>query len=347
MRHDEATMHDEAAMIVNRRWAIAAVVALTWVALTCHRAAAQTPQRTALDVAVIGISASTWPAVVAKDKGFFAEQGLDVTFVPAGASARVLQQVVAGAAPIGLSSLVDTFRAIDSGGGVKLFMVSQVVGPYRLIGGKAMKSIADLKGKRVMTGGPKDLTNLWWDVMARHEGLDSQKDVEVLYAGASTARLASLLSGAVDAAVLSPPQTFMAVQQGFIDLGSAAPYLGEFPTMGWHVNEKWAEANTPIVVAFAKANDEAVKYMVDPSHKEEVSAMLAKASGLSLDDALKTWDQSIAEGAFAPDGSVTVQAVKHIATMLGDSGDIKNPGKPADTFYDDRFTKAAAHDMSH
>jgi len=193
-----------------------------------------------------------------------------------------------------------------------------------------------------MTGGDKDLTNLWWETIAKHFGLDPYKDVELLFSGASTNRLAALLGGAIDASVLSPPQTFMALQQGGTDLGSAAPYLGEFPTMGWHVNAKWAQANATTLIAFAKANDEAVRYMLDPAHKTEVSQMLAKASGLTVDDAMKTWDQSIAEKAFSLDGSISPQAVQHVADILAAAGDLKSPVKPAGAFYDDRFLRAAA-----
>ena len=49
-------------------------------------------------VVVIGISVSIWPAIIARDKGFFQAQGLEVDFVDSGASARSVQQVAAGSA---------------------------------------------------------------------------------------------------------------------------------------------------------------------------------------------------------------------------------------------------------
>src|ERR1700728_4809652 len=221
------------------------------IALGTTALSAQSPATTTLDVGIIGVSSSIWPAIVAKDKGFFAAHGLDVNTVAIGASARVLQQVVSGAVEIGSSSLVDTFRAIDGGGGVKIFQVSQAVGPYRLIGGKTIHSIAELKGKRIMTGGEKDLTNLWWETIARHNGLDPVKDVDLLFSGASSA-------------------------------------------------------------------------------------------GLTVDDASKTWDQSIAEKAFSPDGAASSQAIEHIADILAAAGDLKTPVKPPAAFYDDSYLRAAA-----
>ena len=201
--------------------------------------AARAQTLTPLPVVVISVSVTIWPAIVADKKGFFKEEGLDFDLINSGASTRSLQQVAAGSAPIGSSSMVDTLRAISGGAKVKVFLNSLAVGTHSLIGAKAIKSVPELKGKRVMTGGPGDITNLWWIAMARHYELDPQKDVELLYSGATSARLGALMSGGIDATMLSTPQSFKAVQDGYTDLGAVAPFLGEFPMMIWHVNEAW------------------------------------------------------------------------------------------------------------
>ena len=132
-------------------------------------------------------------------------------------------------------------RAIDKGAKIKVFLNSLAVGTHSLIGAKGIKSVAELKGKRVMTGGVGDITNLWWIAMAKANGLDPEKDVELLFSGATSARLAALVAGAVDATMLSTPQSFQAVQNGYADLGPVAPFLGEFPMMIWHVNDDLGE----------------------------------------------------------------------------------------------------------
>ena len=177
-----------------------------------------------------------------------------------------------------------------------------------------------------MTGGEKDLTNLWWETIARHFGLDPVKDVELLFSGASSARLAALLGGAIDASVLSPPQTFMALRKA-ADLARRR-LLSANSRQSAHINEKWAQANAKILIAFAKANDEAVRYMLDPPHKAEVSEMLAKASGLTVDDAMKTWDQSIAEnGIIAGRLGISAQALQMSRICWPPRGDLKTPAR--------------------
>ena len=297
--------------------------------------------RTPLSAVVISVSVTIWPAIVADKMGYFKDEGLDFDFINSGASTRSVQQVAAGSAPIGSSSMVDTLRAIDKGAKVKVFLNSLAVGTHSLIGQKGINSVKELKGKRVMTGGTGDITNLWWIAMAKANGLDPEKDVELLFSGATSARLAALAAGAVDATMLSTPQSFQAIQNGYADLGPVAPFLGEFPMMIWHVNDAWARGHERELLAFIRAHNKAVRYMTDPAHRQEVSQMLADASKSSLEDALKTWDVCMQVKAFVADGGISDAATERVRDTLLQSGDIKTSA-PASAYVDLSFAKAAA-----
>ena len=318
-----------------------ALALLALAAVPPGRAQAQAQQLTPLSAVVISVSVTIWPAIVADKKGYFKEEGLDFEFINSGASTRSVQQVAAGSAPIGSSSMVDTLRAIAAGAKVKVFLNSLAVGTHSLIGGKHIKSVKDLKGKRVMTGGAGDITNLWWIAMAKANGLDPEKDVDLMFSGATSARFAALVAGGVDATMLSTPQSFQAIQDGFTDLGPVAPYLGEFPMMIWHVNEAWAQNNEKQVLAFIRAHNKAVRYMSDPAHREEVSKMLADASRSTLDDALKTWDVCMKVKAFVADGAISDEATVRVRDTLLASGDLKASAPPS-AYVDRRFMEKAA-----
>jgi len=302
-------------------------------------AQAQRPAPVTVTAAVIGVTVSIWPAIVARDKGYFEEEGIRVDFVTAGASARTLQQVAAGVAHVGSSSMVDTVRAIEAGADVTVFTNSLAVGTHSLIAAKSIKSVRDLKGKRIMTGGQGDITNLWWQAMARHFGVDPAKDVQLLFSGSTANRMSALFAGGVEATILSTPQSFKAVEEGWTDLGPVAPYLGEFPMMIWHVNTDWAKANEKLLVAFVRAHNKAVRYMTDPAHRAEVSEMLAKASSSSVDDALKTWDVCMKINAYVPNGRVADSAVVRVTETLLAAGDIKS-AKPAAAYFEQRYVNA-------
>ena len=236
--------------------------------------------------------------------------------------------------------MVDALRAISGGANVKVFLNSLAVGTHSLVAAKSIKSVRDLKGKRVMTGGQGDITNLWWYAAAKHFGLDPSRDVELLFSGSTAARVAALLGGAIDASVLSTPQSFKAIEEGFTDLGPVAPYLGEFPMMIWHVNAGWARTNEKTLAAFIRAHNRAVVYLTNPAHKREVAEILAKASGSGIDDALKTWDLCMQINAFVADGTITDAAILRARDTLLESGDLKPPALPPAAYYDRHFVDA-------
>jgi NitT/TauT family transport system substrate-binding protein len=60
---------------------------------------------------------------VAKDKGFCAEEGLDLTILPGGPNVRSIQQVASGAATFGLDSSLALYQARDAG--IPVVLVAQ------------------------------------------------------------------------------------------------------------------------------------------------------------------------------------------------------------------------------
>jgi len=284
-------------------------------------------------------NSSCWPAIVAREKGFFDAEGIKVDWVRAGQSAKALQMLAAKATQISNSSVVDTFRAIESGAQVVAFLNGMDAGLHWMIGAKSIKRVQDLKGKRVITGGQGDITNLWWNAMAKKHGFDGQRDAEVLFAGSTTNRMAALIAGGVEGAVISPPQSFKLLEQGFSDLGPMAPYLGALPIMTFSVNRDWVKDNGKTLLAFVRAHNKATKFLWE--NRKEASEILAKAGGTSVDEALKTWDVADKVKSYREDGQLTDEGLKNAIAALAAAGDIKDPNRPMSYYYDASFVKAA------
>ena len=284
-------------------------------------------------------NSSCWPAIVAREKRFFEAEGIKVDWVRAGQSAKALQMLAAKASQISNSSVVDTFRAIESGAQVVAFLNGMDAGLHWMIGAKSVKTVHDLKDKRVITGGQGDITNLWWNAMAKKHGFDGQRDAQVLFAGSTTNRMAALIAGGVEGAVISPPQSFKLLEQGFTDLGPMAPYLGALPIMSFVVNRDWVNQNGKTLTAFVKAHNKATKFLWE--NRKESSEILAKAGGTSVDEALKTWDVADKVKAYRVDGQLTDAGLKNAIAALAAAGDIKNPNRPMSYYYDASFVEAA------
>lgn len=300
-------------------------------------AAAQSPG--VITLSYVTDNSSCWPAIIAREKKFFDAEGIKVEWVRAGQSAKALQMVAARAAQISNSSVVDTFRAIESGAPMVAVLNGMDSGLHWLIGAKSVKRVEDLKGRRIITGGQGDITNLWWNAMARKHGFDGQKDAQVLFAGSTTNRMAALIAGGVEAAVISPPQSFKLLEDGYTDLGPMAPHLGALPIMTFAVNRDWAKDNAKSLVAFARAHNRATRFLWE--NRQEAAEILAKAGGTTVEEALKTWDVANKVKAYRPDGLLTEEGLRNAVNTLAAAGDIKNPNRPLSTYYDDTFVKAA------
>ena len=69
-------------------------------------------------------------------------------------------------------------RAIAAGAKIKVFLNSLAVGTHSLVGGKHIKSVKDLKGKRVSTGSPGSATEVMAFRLIEAAGLDKDKDLK-------------------------------------------------------------------------------------------------------------------------------------------------------------------------
>jgi ABC-type nitrate/sulfonate/bicarbonate transport system substrate-binding protein len=292
-------------------------------------------------VSVLGYSATIWPMLVAQEEGYFADEGIAIDLVMSGSSSQSALQAASGSADIGMSSTFDAFRAIDKGAGLKVFLSSQAVATHQLFASRSITKVEDLKGKAVSTGGLKDITNLWWEAMARHFGLDPKADADEIYAGSTSARFAALSAGSVAAAVLAVPQTFVAEDQGFVNLGFVAPYLGELPVNVWYVNQAWAADHRDEAVAFVKANNRGAQFILDPANRERAAEILAKAAKVDIDVARKTFDLVGKVGAYKADGSIGQEGLETVQKLLDDAGDLSQPLKPIDAYFDGSYIEAA------
>jgi NitT/TauT family transport system substrate-binding protein len=283
-----------------------------------------------------------WPALVAQKLGYFDEAGIKVDIVITGASSKTVQTASLGAIHIGSSGMIDPIRAMDGGANVKLVASGVVNSTTMLFTRPEIKTVAQLKGKRVIVGGSKDITAVWWAAMAKKAGLDPVKDVELLFAGATPDRFAALVAGGVDAASLSTPAAFAAEAKGFNNLGLFAPYMPDLPYIAYYANADWAKSNGTALVAFVKGLQRGTAFIYDPKNREKSAEILAEFTKVQQDVALQTYDLIIKIKAFAPDAGFTDAGINAVQKVLIDEGDVKPPMKPVSALYDDSYVNQAS-----
>ena len=220
------------------RWAKALIVA---VALFFAAPAARAAD-TVIAGGVSSASANLWPIYIGIRKGFFAEADIAVDLVFSPSNSATIQQIVVNAINVSIGSgLVDPIRAIEKGAPVAILRIEVRRPPYALLGQPSIKDMKALVGKIVSVGGAKDITRLFLDRMLVASGVDPKR-VDLIFAGATSARYSALQSGAAQAAMLTAPYNFDAIAAGFTNLGLTADYV-DMPFSGVATNRTWAMAN--------------------------------------------------------------------------------------------------------
>ena len=264
---------------------------------------ASIPAKAATEIA-FGITSATafsLPHYIATEKKFYEAEGLAVDTIVAGAATGVLHQLAASSLHLAQAATDQTLRAILRGAPIKIIAGAASNAPFRVVAAKNVKGWNDLKGKLVSVGGLTDVTLYFLRIMARKNGLADQ-DYDLLYGGGTPNRFAQLASGAVTAAILTNPVDFVALEQGFVDLGSVPQYLPNWAQNNILVDTRWAQKNRATVVAFLRAHIRATNYFYDSANRDEVIGILAKYTRTALPVAEATYDlyvrqQVIARGA--------------------------------------------------
>jgi ABC-type nitrate/sulfonate/bicarbonate transport system substrate-binding protein len=280
-----------------------------------------------------------WPEYVANEFGWFKDNGVSVEMLVVGSGAA--QQLAAGSLNIGYSGFPDFVRAANQGAPIKIIVNAVDQPPYAVYAKPAIKTIVDLKGKTVSIGGSKDVTLIYMEAFIAAAGLRSG-DLDLVYAKATQDRLAALLSGGADAAILYPPATFRAAAAGYTDLGDIEAHLKNFPFTVWAVNTDWAAKNRDALLGYIKAYSRAVRWLYDTKNKDQAVDILVKYSKQDRKDTADTYDYFMNElHAFSTTGKLSERGYKKMTDALVNWGDLKAPVPPMSKFFDFSFVDAA------
>jgi NitT/TauT family transport system substrate-binding protein len=122
-----------------------------------------------------------------------------------------------------------------------------------------IKSVKELNGKTVAisTIGSANFTAL--QLIAKHFGLDPEKEIKVLAVGTPQARLAALKQGLVAAAIVGPPWDFHARKLGFHVIAKSHEIFS-YPQSGLIVNEKKIKERPEEIKRVIRAGIKANRY---------------------------------------------------------------------------------------
>jgi NitT/TauT family transport system substrate-binding protein len=193
---------------------------------------------------------------VAREKGYFREQGIDLQLSAAGGDTQAFASVLGKSAEFGCgdSTLCEISREKGGPGVVLGELVSRA--HYFGVSKRLTKMITDpkeFKGLTFVTSPPPN-TNYNVLVLAlKKAGLDPTKDVKILTVNPGT-EIGPVLAGQADIAVAYEPNVDTAVVgQGAHVVFSWSKFMGPFHNTGMYALPEFVDANRDVVQGMANA----------------------------------------------------------------------------------------------
>jgi NitT/TauT family transport system substrate-binding protein len=233
-----------------------------------------------------GISPNTLLYRYTIEKGFYNEEGLDVLAVQAGMLPGI-QGLVGGN--------FDASQILGQGAGailrglpLKIVMVFDTR-PLNWLYARNIKTLQELKGKQIAVSSFGAALDQMTRELFLKNGLDPQRDVVLRAVEPTPSRLAALMTGAVDAAVLNQMDSLIAKKNGFNELLFYGDHL-EFVTAGVVVAEKTLAQRPDFLRRFLRGTLKGFFWF--KSNEKEVVGKMAKAMKVSESEATEVYKAS-------------------------------------------------------
>ncbi len=266
-------------------------------------------------VAMPSTTQAVLPFTIARDKGYYRAEGLDVELILMSApnASRALLSGDVTVATVGGAGMPPVLR----GSPMKFLFTTYNRAMFWLYAKPEIRDVKALKGKRVGVSGIGSGPDSLLREILRLNGLDANRDVTILSLGVMPTIYAGLQSGIVDGAMLSPPVTFKAEEAGFRELVA-------FPTQGLVelqgsilVRDVSLQSEPAQMERFLRASYKGFLHIKE--NRAATIPIVARYLQVSEAQAAKAYDQ-VVRPAMTQDGTLSqelqAKAVEHVLKRL-------------------------------
>lgn len=273
---------------------------------TAFAAVAETAETVKMNVAYMPNYGSLWSVETAINKGYFAEEGIEVNLVEFADGPTIIAAMESGSIDVGY--IGQGAHKLCINGRASIFALSHVSNGDALIGGKGIKTVEELKGKIVAYSSGTSSEDILKNSLTK-AGM-TMDDIQAMDMDAS-AIVTAMLSGGVDACATWSPNSLK-----ILDELSDATKLTDNMTFSdttvslasWICMPKYAADNRDLLVRFTRALFKGMDYSAD-EHYDEVAQWVSAQTATDYEsvynqrgDAEWLTGKEVAEG--AADGTV-------------------------------------------
>lgn len=232
------------------------------------------------------------PQYVAKQLGYFEEEGLDVEFILTPGADKVTASVLSGDVNIGLAGSEATIYVYNQG--EKDYLVNFAALTKRdgsfIVARKDYKNfkLSDMKGSHVIAGRAGGMPEMTFEWALKQNGVDPKKDLNVDTSIAFAAMSGAFIGNQGDFVNLFEPNALQLEKQGY---GHVVASLGELggvvPYTAYHAKKSYIEKNPDVIEGYSKAIQKGIDYVKAHSDEEIAKVILPEFPDTSLDDVTK------------------------------------------------------------
>jgi len=286
---------------------------------------------------------STTHAVLAfstsRDKGYYRDEGLDVELILMSApiASRALLSGDVEVATVGGAGLLPVL----SGAPLRFIFTTYNRPMFWLFGKAEIRSVKELKGKKVGVSGIGSGPDSLLREALRRNALEGGRDVAILSLGVMPTIYSGLQSGLVDAAMLSPPFTFRAEEDGFREL-IAFPKQDLVEMQGSIlVKESFLQSDPAILEKFIRATYKGFLYI--KQNRSGTIPILGRYLKVKEDLAAKAYEQ-VVRPAMTQDGTLNEEMQKKAVENVLKRLDLKE-APPLSRIFDFSIARKVVTDL--
>jgi len=235
-----------------------------------------------------GVAANGMPYAVAMDKGFFKEEGADVSGILSSAGGgTTVRNLMTGHLSYGEIDLAGTVAATQQGADLKIISdnvltVAEFV--WAVKPDSPIKTVADLKGKKIGYTNPRSTSQALDILLLETAGLKPD-EAELVKTGGFGEAVVALNLGLIDASAIADP-VWSKNKAQFRVLVSANDVLPPLCNVIGVTTGEAAASKGDFIRAILRGRRKAVEFM--HAHPDEAAAIVAKTYNIDLDVAKST-----------------------------------------------------------
>ena len=272
-----------------------------------------------IGTAVLGDYSMAGPVIVALEKGFFRQEGVNVEFVPFRGGPDLLKAVLAGDVLIAVSGSTDILVFREAGSPIKMIATHTEGNHFTLNVAPDVSALGDLKGKAIGITRAGSTTWIFARMLAKQQGWDPDRDVKIVALGALDAQLAALSRKEIAAFVWGDGGAVTELSGKSKILMRLDRFTPQWISQIDYASEDAIRKDAETIKKGLRGIFRGIRFMKE--HPEDAAPMAAKRLGWTPEAVLRA--HKVSSPLFPFDGSISVQALGAMQEVLLEYGVIK------------------------